>query len=151
MNNIEIILWVVTAIIVLTMIGRTLHIAVAGIRFWFLPNIWLLLRIPVFLVAVWCIFAGVELVYDISLAAWFSQTPISQTDSHIRFRLWMLLFTPVVLSVASLGFTVPYLAYFLLIPYLQKSERFDRWTRLFLSALVALAVPVLVYSVMHVL
>jgi hypothetical protein len=151
MNNIEVILWVVTAIIVLTMIGRTLHIAVAGIRFWLRPNMWLLLRIPVFLVAVWCILAGIELVYDINLAAWFSQTPISQTESHIEFRWWVLLFTPIVLSIASLGFTAPYLAYFLLIPHLQQSERFDRWTRLLLSALVALAVPVLVYSVMYVL
>ncbi|MGB7543308.1 MAG: hypothetical protein WBM28_15000 [Burkholderiales bacterium] len=49
MTTIEIILWVVTAIIVLVMIGRSLDIAMAGFRFWLRPSVWLLLRIPIFL------------------------------------------------------------------------------------------------------
>ena len=146
MSTIEVILWIVTAIIVLTMIGRTLDIAVTGIRFWLRPNVWLLLRIPIFVVAVWCIVGGIELVYDINLMAWFSQT-----ETGTGFRWWMLLLTPIVLSVASLGFTVPYLAYFLLIPHLQHSERFGPVARVLLSALVAFAVPALVYAVMYAL
>ena len=146
MSTSEIVLWVVTGFIVITMISRTLPIAVAGIRFWLRPNAWLVLRGPVFLVAVWCVIGGIELTYDINLRAWFSASA-----SGGEFRWWMLLLTPLVLSIASLGFTVPYLAYFFVIPHLQHSKRFGSVERSLLSALVAFAVPALIYAVMYAL
>ena len=63
----------------------------------------------------------------------------------------MLILTPFVLSIASLGFTVPYLAFFWLVPHLQQSERFGPIARSILSALVVFAVPALIYAVMYVL
>ena len=146
MSTIDIALWVVTAIIVLTMLGGTLDIAVAGVRFWLRPSASLVVRVPIFLVAVWCILGGVELVYDINARAWFSQD-----EDGLGFRLWMLLLTPLILSIASLGFTVPYLAYFLVVPHLQHSNRFGPVVRSLLSALIVAAVPVLVYAVMYVI
>lgn len=143
MSTNEIILWVVTAIIVVTMLSRSLPVAVSGVRFWLRPGAWLLVRGPIFLLAIWCTFGGIELVYDINTRAWFADGG--------GFRWWMLLLTPIVLSIASLGFTIPFLAYFLVIPNLQHSERFGPIARALLSALVVFSVPVLIYAVMYVL
>lgn len=147
MSTIEIILWIVTAIIVLTMLGQTIDIAVNGIRFWLYPSAWLILRVPILLLAILCIFGGIELVYDINLRAWFPE----MANGHQAFRWVLLLFTPIVLAISSLGFTVPYLAFFLLIPHLQNSERFGPVARSLLSALVVLAIPVVVYAITYVI
>jgi hypothetical protein len=147
MSAIEIILWGVTAIIVLAMLGQTSDIAVNGIRFWLRPSAWLILRVPILLLAILCIFGGIELVYDINARVWFSE----MENGHIGFRWWMLFFTPIVLTISSLGFTVPYLAFFLLIPHLQHSERLGFVARSLLSSLVVLVVPVLVYAVTSVI
>ena len=146
MSDIEILLCIVTAVIVLTMLSRSRGIAVSGVKFWLRPNAWLLIRGPIFLLAIWCVFGGIELVYDINARAWFSES-----NSGIGFRWWMLLLTPLVLSIASLGFTVPYLAYFLLIPSLQSSDRFNPAVRFLLSACIALAIPCLIFAVMYAL
>jgi hypothetical protein len=147
MSTIEIILWVVTAIIVLTMLGQTMGIAVKGIQFWLYPSAWLILRVPIMLLAILCMFGGIELVYDINARAWFSE----MANGHLGFRWWLLLFTPIVLTISSLGFTVPYLAFFLLIPHLQHSEGLGFVARSLLSSLVVLVVPVLVYAVTSVI
>lgn len=147
MSTIEIILWVVTAIVVLLMLSQTIDIAVNGVRFWLHPNAWLILRVPILLLAILCMFGGIELVYDINARSWFSE----MANGHLGFRWWLLLFAPIVLTISSLGFTVPYLAFFLLIPHLQNSERFGPVARSLLSALVVLAVPALVYAVTYVI
>lgn len=146
MGTIEILLWLITAITIAVMFERTSNIAISGVKFWLHPSPWLILRIPIFLIALVCIFGGIELVYDINARAWFSES-----SNGVGFRWWMLLFMPIVLSVASLGFTIPYLAYFMIIPNLQQSKRFNFATRSVLSAFLILGIPSLIYAVMYLL
>jgi len=146
MSTVEIALWAIAVVTVLAMINRTWDIAVSGIQFWLRRSVSLLLRLPIFLLAIACIVGGIELVYDINARAWFAET-----DSGSEFRWWLLILTPLVLSVASLGFSVPYLAYFFLVPHLQRNPQFHAAARTLLSALVIITVPMVVYAIQYVL
>ena len=143
MSTPEIVLWVLTAVIIVVMVRRSWDLAVTGLKWWIHPSMSLVLRIPVLLVAAWCMFGGIELVYDVNALAWFSSDP----SDGLSFRWWLLLLTPIVLSVASLGFTIPYLGYLVLIPAIQKRASMAAPTRIVLSTLVAIVIPGLLFGI----
>lgn len=142
MQLISIALWIITAIIVITLSLRNFRESLSGVAFWLRPSPWLLIRLPVFLVACWCIYGGILLVWDLNLIMWFSRD-----GNTLGFRWWLLILTPIVLSLAGLGFAIPYAGYLFFIPYLQKSVRLSPAVRLLLSTAVAVAIPLLIWFV----
>ena len=143
MTTTELILWGITITIVVTMLARSWGIFLDGCKWWLRPNYLLIIRLPIFLSALFCIAAGVELVYDINLRAWFVNLP----NGHSGFRWWVIFFTPVVLTISGLGFVVPLLGYFLLVPKIFQTKKYGIAAKLFLSGLVTLGIPVLGYNI----
>ena len=143
MTTPELVVWGATTVIVITMVSRSWDLAKEGLRWWLRPSITLLFRIPGFLLGVWAIFGGIELVYNFNAWAWFP------TDSagHLGFRWWLLILTPVVLTVASLGFTIPYLCYLVLIPHIERREQLAPLARHALVTFLAIAVPAIVVAI----
>lgn len=143
MSTPELVAWVATAVIVITMVSRSWGLAREGLRWWLRPSITLLFRIPGLLLGVWGIFGGIELVYNFNAWAWFSM----DGAGHLGFRWWLLILTPVVLSVASLGFTIPYLCYLVLIPYIEQREQLAPPARHALVTLLAIAIPAVIVAI----
>ncbi|MGA2136213.1 MAG: hypothetical protein ABSH50_28315, partial [Bryobacteraceae bacterium] len=111
-NAMHVLLWLVTLVTVAVMIGRSLPATLKGCRWWLHPAPSLIVRLPVFLSALFVTATGIALVYNVNSWAWFSVEPSGQ----IYFRAWVLLLTPFVLSLAGLGFAVPLLGYFVVVP-----------------------------------
>jgi hypothetical protein len=85
-----------------------------------------------FLIALIVTVAGIPIVYNVNSWAWFAVEPSGQ----IYFRAWVLLVSPLVLSVAALGFAVPLLGYFVLIPAICCGKQSSLLVRFMLSTLV---------------
>ena len=87
MSTVEIALSVLTGVTVLVMLNRTWDIAVSGVRFWLRPGLSLLIRAPIFLLAIACIAGGIELVYDIN-----ARVCLPRETADPGFVGWLLIF-----------------------------------------------------------
>lgn len=147
MTTPELVVWAATAVIVITMVNRSWSLARDGLRWWLRPSMTLLFRIPGLLLGVWGIFGGIELVYNFNAWAWFAM----DNAGHIGFRWWLLILTPVVLTIASLGFTIPYLCYLVLIPHIERREQLALPARHVLATLLAIGTPAVIVGIEQVL
>lgn len=143
MTTPELVIWGATAVIVITMVNRSWNLAKEGLRWWLRPSITLLLRVPGLLLGVWAILGGIELVYNFNAWAWFSM----DNTGHLSFRWWLLMLTPVVLSITSLGFTIPYLSYFVLIPRIERQWQLAPAARYALVTVLVILVPAIIFAV----
>ncbi len=143
MSTPELIVWAATAVIVITMVNRSWSLAKDGLRWWLRPSMTLLFRLPGVLLGIWGIYGGIELVYNFNAWAWFP----TDDAGHVGFRWWLLLLTPVVLTVASVGFTIPYLSYLVLIPHIERREQLAPAVRHVLVTLLAIGMPAAIVAI----
>ena len=143
----EIILWVVTIVIAGGLLLKNLDVFIDSCKWWLQVSPSLFVRLPIFVLAIWCLFGGIELVYNLNLVAWFT----TSTPGHLAFRWWLLLLFPIVLAVAGLGFGVPLVVYFYAIPRLYRTGALQPVVRVVLSGILALSVPALMYFVQSIL
>lgn len=136
-------LYAFTFFIVAVLLAKYGRMVVGGCKWWLRPTLWLIVRLPVFLVALYCVFASIELVYNLSILAWLHSTEYGYTG----FRWWAIPFTPAILAFASLGFLIPLLGYFWLVPAVVENGKLALPLRLSLATLIVVGIPVLIYGV----